>query len=88
MEEEQRRHRAEMEALQARLQQAQGQRNRLLRAFEGLQGWSCFQRAHAGYGLATGKSGTAGAAIKRQRLMHARDRLQLELTFVLFCINI
>ena len=39
MEEEQRRHRAEMEALQARLQQAQGQRNRLLRAFEGLQGW-------------------------------------------------
>ena len=54
MEEEQRRHRAEMEALQARLQQAQGQRNRLLRAFEGLQGW---WHAQKDCGLATGGSG-------------------------------
>ena len=53
MEEEQRKHRAEMEALQARLQQAQGQRNRLMRAFEGLQGWYCFQYAHRGCSPAT-----------------------------------
>ena len=75
MEEEQRKHRAEMEALQARLQQAQGQRNRLLRAFEGFQGWPWFYHAHQGCRLATGKPSPHWWC-HQQRLVHAFGRLQ------------
>ena len=83
MEEEQRRHRAEMEALQTRLQQAQGQRNRLLRAFEGLQGGQQFLHAHQSDRLATGEPGPQWCC-HQQRLKPGLGRLQLQLISVLF----
>ncbi len=76
MEEEQQKHRAEMEALHARLQQAQGQRNRLLRAFEGLQGWWNCWHAHQGCSRATWDTWPQWCC--HQAAAPACDRLQLE----------